>query len=72
MTELRSHVRNGDTLYLVTTGNLFRGVYETVVFALHGNDRRLMREIHRQSYNKKEEAVKTHKEIFDSLKETNL
>lgn len=72
MSELRSHVRNGDTLYLITTGNSYRGAYETVVFALHGHDRRMMKEIHRQSYDKKKEAVRTHKEIFDSLKEMNV
>ncbi len=69
MTELRNHVRNGDTLYLITTGNLFRGAYETVVFALHGHDRRMMKEIHRQRYSKKGEAIKKHKEIFNDLKE---
>lgn len=68
MTELRSYARVGSTLYLVTTGDLFRGAYETVVFAVSGQRKNVMNEVHRQFYDKKEDAVRAHREIFDSLR----
>lgn len=67
MNELRSYIRSGDTLYYISTGNLFRGAYETVVFALRNNNRNLTREVHREVYDNKKNAVESHKEIFDSL-----
>lgn len=69
MSEMRSFVRVGDTLYFITTGNSFRGCFETVVFSLHGNDRRLLKEVHREHYREKTDAVRNHMEIFNSLKE---
>jgi hypothetical protein len=69
MTELRSHARVGDTLYLISTGDVCRNVFETVVFAYMHNKRGKRSEVHREYYSSEDDAVNNHKEIFNSLKE---